>query len=84
MLIVTFNTFFLLEKNVLSTYRIRGTELLTHIHRLPSTVQDCRLSGVEKLCDFDHLLYNLFLELLALIMYINQDYPVGILRSIQS
>ena len=47
-LIITFNTFFLLKKKkkVLSTYRKKRTELLNHDYRLPPAVQDFRLSGV--------------------------------------
>ena len=35
--------FLSVEKHVLPTYRKRRTELLIHVHRLPPTVQDCRL-----------------------------------------
>ena len=64
MFIITFNTFFLLKKDVLSTYRKRRTELLIHVHRLPSTVQDCRISGVKSLLQFVKLYAQQSLHLL--------------------
>ena len=53
MLIIAFNAFFLLKTNVLSACRKRRTELLIQVHRLPSTVQDCRLSGVISVAVFE-------------------------------
>ena len=50
MFIITFNTFFLLKKNVLSTYRERRTELLIHVHRLPSnSIDKLRHPSVRRL-----------------------------------